>query len=229
MKTILITGANGNLGTAVVKALHAQGYQIIAAVGRSGADEIANIPHVYVQSLDILNEETTNNFAKEMIEKFKQIDVVISLVGSYVKGDIQQTDKGMLDKMFNLNFFSLFNIVKPIFAHYSDNKQGGKFIFIGAKPALEANEGKDNFAYSLSKTLVFKTAELINAEGKGKGITASVIVPSTIDSGSANTDTTEKDFTTRVSPEKIADLISFMLSDTGMMLKESVLKAYHEG
>jgi len=57
----------------------------------------------------------------------------------------------------------------------------GRLVYIGSRPALDAKSGKDVLAYALSKSLLFKLAEFLNEEAKGKNITATVVVPSTLD------------------------------------------------
>ena len=75
--------------------------------------------------------------------------------------------------------------------------------------------------------MIFKLAESINAEGKDKGVTAIVIVPSTIDTEANRKAMPNADFSKWVPAENIADAISYSLSDTGRMLRESVIKIYN--
>lgn len=99
---------------------------------------------------------------------------------------------------------------------------------MGSRPALEAEEGKDLIAYAFSKRLVFYLAELINVYGKGKNISASVIVPSTIDTPANRQAIPHADFSKWVTPEAIADTICFLLSDSGRQIREGVVKLYNE-
>ena len=64
------------------------------------------------------------------------------------------------------------------------------------------------FAYALSKAMIFKLAEFINVEGKDKNISATVIVPSTIDTP-ANRAVLEEDFA------KLRILLARGLPDNG--------------
>ena len=97
-------------------------------------------------------------------------------------GNIKDTTKSDLDKMINLNFYTAFHIVRPLLAHFMSRPgSGGQFVLIGSRPGIIASTGKEFFPYSMSKAMIFKLAEFINAEGKDKEVTATVIVPSTID------------------------------------------------
>ena len=224
MKSILITGAAGNLGKSVVEQLHKSGYKILATVGlEQELDIFSHLPNVKSRLLNVLDAKSVSDF----LEENGDIQIAILLVGGYVGGNIHQTDLAQIEKMFQLNFVSAFNIVKPLMTKFEENS-GGQFIFIGSRPSLNAIEGKNVFAYSLTKSLIFNMAELVNAEGKEKQISASVIVPSTIDTALNRKSMPEADFSKWVTPEAIAKTIEFVLSKEGKMLNEPILKVYNQ-
>jgi NAD(P)-dependent dehydrogenase (short-subunit alcohol dehydrogenase family) len=97
---------------------------------------------------------------------------------------------------------------------------------VGSRPALKAKDAKNSVAYSLSKSLIFKLADILNAEGASKNVTASVIVPSTIDTEANRRAMPDKDFSTWVKPDEIADAMAFLCSESGGALRETVLKIY---
>jgi NAD(P)-dependent dehydrogenase (short-subunit alcohol dehydrogenase family) len=227
MSTILITGANGGLGPAVVDRLLNDGYRVLAAVGQAGAGSLPANKNLEVSIVDLLDEKEANGFVEASIRQHADIRAAVLLVGGFAMGKLTSTSGSDLEKMISLNFYSAFNIVKPLLSHFLGRPEGGQVILIGARPGLSAAAGKDFFAYSLSKAMIFKLAEFINAEGKDKAVTATVIVPSTIDTEANRKAMPDADFSKWVPAEKIADAISFALSDTGGMLRESVIKIYN--
>jgi NAD(P)-dependent dehydrogenase (short-subunit alcohol dehydrogenase family) len=126
-----------------------------------------------------------------------------------------------------LNFYTAFHIVRPLLAHFLKRQGRGQFILVGSRPGLNPTYGKDFFAYSMSKAMIFRLAEFINLEGKDKLVTATVIVPSTIDTEANRKDMPDADFSKWVPAKNIADAVSYSLSDTGWMLRENVLKIYN--
>jgi NAD(P)-dependent dehydrogenase (short-subunit alcohol dehydrogenase family) len=102
----------------------------------------------------------------------------------------------------------------------------GRLVFIGARPALKASQGKGLIAYALSKSLLFKVAELLNEEGKNKNVVASVVVPSTIDTPANRASMPDADPNNWVKPEEIADVLELICSDKGNVLREPVYKVY---
>jgi NAD(P)-dependent dehydrogenase (short-subunit alcohol dehydrogenase family) len=146
-------------------------------------------------------------------------------VGGYAPGSVQDTDGSALKKMYSLNFESAYFTARPAFAQMM--AQGsGKIILIGARPALTADEGKKSLPYALSKSLIFKLADFLNAEGSGNNVTTTVIVPSIIDTPANRKSMPSADFSAWVKPAEIAEAISFVVSDKNSALRETVLKMY---
>ncbi|MCF0059022.1 SDR family NAD(P)-dependent oxidoreductase [Dyadobacter sp. CY356] len=225
-KNIIISGASGGLGRDVVKKLSDLGNHLYVTFGSKNTDTFSGFENVTGQVVDLTNNDESVNFIDTTLEKAKTIQAGIFLVGAYAPGGLDKTDDALLAKMFNLNFFTAFHLVKPLMEHFKANG-GGQFIFVGARPALEADQGKGNFAYALSKSLVFKMAEFINAEGKADNITATVIVPSTIDTPTNREAMPDADFTKWISASDIAESIAFILTDSGQKLRETVFKIYN--
>lgn len=227
MSTILITGANGNLGITVVQRLLDEGHQLIAATGIDGAGALPERINLDTSHVDLANEDSAGQFVSQAVEKYPDLCAAVLLVGGFAMGKIQDTTREDLEKMIELNFFTAYHVVRPMLRYFQSRPGGGQFILVGSRPGLDAETGKDFFAYSLSKSMIFKLAEFINAEGIGKGVTATVIVPSTIDTEANRKAMPNADFSKWVPAENIADAISFSLSETGKMLRESVIKIYN--
>jgi len=227
MASIIITGANGNLGITVVRRLLKDGYHIRAVSGHLGAEKLPRDGRLEVSEVDLFIEEQAKNYVEQSLIKYPDLQAAVLLVGGYMGGNYQEVKKPDIDKMINLNFYTAFNIVKPLLTHFLNRADGGQFVFIGSRAGLNAAEGRDSFAYSMSKSLIFRMAEFINAEGKSKKVTATVLVPSTIDTETNRRTMPGSDYSKWVPAENIADAISFLLSETGQMLRDSVIKIYN--
>jgi len=227
MATIIVSGANGHLGLTVVNRLLEGGYSIMSVSGKQGAGEMPQHKNLSNYQVDLLQENEAEVFVNEAIVNNPDMQAAVLLVGGFTMGKLTETNKEDLERMFGINFYTAFNVVKPLLKHFLHRPQGGQFILIGSRPGLNAEAGKDFFAYSLSKSMVFKLAEFINAEGKDKNITATVIVPSTIDTEANRKAMPGADFSKWVPAENIADAISFSLSETGKMIKENIMKIYN--
>ena len=226
MSTILITGANGNLGQAVTNHLLGKGYSLLAA-GLGNAGDLPAHDRLTFHQADLMDEATALRFAEKVIRETGDLEAAVLLVGGFAMGKLADTSKAELEKMIGLNFYTAYHLVRPLLKHFLSRQEGGQFILVGSRPGLDAAAGKDFFAYSLSKAMIFKLAEFINAEGKKNNVTATVIVPSTIDTPDNRKAMPDADFSSWVPPERIAEVISFALTPAGKMLRENILKVYN--
>jgi NAD(P)-dependent dehydrogenase (short-subunit alcohol dehydrogenase family) len=227
MKTVIITGANGNLGSAVTKKFLEKGYRVVATVVTE-AMRSDFIPHEYleVKVVDLSNENETTDFIQKVIAVYTKIDAALMLVGGFAMGNISATSSADIQKQVSLNFATAYHVTRPLFQHMLENANG-RLVYIGARPAIEALQGKDMIAYGLSKSLLFKLAEYLNAEAKGKNVTATVVAPSTLDTTLNRKSMPDVDPANWVQPVVLAEILEFVVSDKGGPLRETVLKVYN--
>jgi NAD(P)-dependent dehydrogenase (short-subunit alcohol dehydrogenase family) len=227
MKKIIITGANGNLGSAVTKVFLERGYTIIATVHKEeDKKEMPQHPNLQVVALNLENETDAASFVQNAIDTHGTIDAALMLVGGFTAGKIEDTKTEDIKKQITLNFETAYNIMHPLYQHIQ--QQGyGRLVFIGARPALQAVDGKNLIAYALSKSLLFKLAEFINKDAKGKNITATVVVPSTIDTPLNRKNIPDADPNNWVKAEDLAEILEFVCSDKATPLRQTVLKVYN--
>jgi NAD(P)-dependent dehydrogenase (short-subunit alcohol dehydrogenase family) len=226
-KLIIITGANGNLGSTVTKTFLLKGYRVLATVLKEEMKKDFEPQELLdIQVADLNNEEAAAAFVINALAKYGSIHAVILLVGGFAAGDILHTSLADIKQQISLNFDTAFNIAKPAFEHMQQQKKG-RLIFIGARPAIDNKHGKDLVAYALSKSLLFKLADYINESAKGTDVTATVIAPSTLDTPLNRKYMPGVDPEIWVKPSALAELLAFVVSDDGAILRETVLKAYN--
>ncbi len=227
MKAAIVTGASGNMGQAVVKKFIDEGYYVIGTVIPNDpvpldfpADKFEKVV------VDLTNEDDSKTFVDTILEKHESIDAAVLTVGGFAMGKIAETKTADIAKQYKLNFETAYNVARPVFVQMMKQNKGRVFI-IGSKPGLDAKNGKGMVAYGLAKSLVFRLAELMNDEAKGKNVVTSVVVPSTIDTPSNRKAMPDTNFDSWVKPEAIADIIYWHCTDEASVLREPVLKIYN--
>jgi NAD(P)-dependent dehydrogenase (short-subunit alcohol dehydrogenase family) len=226
-KTVIITGANGNLGAAVTKEFLDKGYKVVATVATEAMkNDIAAHENIEVGVVDLTNEEATNSFVQQAIDTYKTIDAALLLVGGFAMGNIEATPIADIHKQLSLNFDTAYNVARPLYKHMLRNNKG-RIIFIGARPSLEAAAGKGLIAYGLSKSLLFKLAEYMNEEAKGKNVVTTVVVPSTLDTALNRKSMPDANPDNWVKPPALAALLEFAVNGVATPLRETVLKVYN--
>jgi NAD(P)-dependent dehydrogenase (short-subunit alcohol dehydrogenase family) len=226
-KTVIITGANGNLGTAVTNHLLNKGYTVIATVINEEAKKDFS-PHksLEVQVVNLANEEEANSFVQNAIDRYKTIDGALLLVGGFAMGSITDTKSEDIKKQIQLNFDTAYHVARPLYQHMLQNNYG-RIVFIGSRPALKPVDGRKMVSYALSKSLLFHLAEFINEDAKGKNITATVVVPSTLDTPANRKSMPNANPDNWVKTESLAEILEFVISEKGQPLREPVLKVYN--
>lgn len=102
MKTFIITGANGNLGTACVKKFLAAGHKVIAVDGHDNNLSFAAANPAYAfATVNLTNEDQTTAFITDVIKKYETIDGALMLVGGFAAGNIAATTGADIHKMFS--------------------------------------------------------------------------------------------------------------------------------
>lgn len=226
-KTAIVTGASGNMGQAVVKKFLAKGYTVVGTIVPND-----HVPFDVVDTklekviVDLMNEDDAEKFVQSVAAKYGSVDAAVLTVGGFAMGAVADTKTSDIHKQYKLNFETAYNVARPAFVQMLQQKTGRIFL-IGSKPGLSAVNSKGMVAYGLGKSLIFRLAELMNAEAKGTNVVTSVVVPSTIDTPQNRKAMPDADPAAWVKPEAIADVIYFYCGDDAAALREPVIKLYN--
>jgi len=220
-RNIIITGSAGNLGTAVVSKFKREGFKVIAVISPGSDQEVEEADDVY--HVDVTNEQSVQDFSKEYQIQYGSLECMALLVGGFALGGIDETSSKDIEKMIQLNFFSAFNMVKH-FIPLMRKANNGTFLFVGAKPALHPNEGKDVLAYALSKSMVIDLADFIANETADLKVRSHVFVPSIIDTPQNRASMPDADFGDWVKTDEIAEAMHY--AATNAALRNMTFKLY---
>jgi NAD(P)-dependent dehydrogenase (short-subunit alcohol dehydrogenase family) len=227
MKTVIVSGASGNLGHAVITKFLANDYKVIGTVTVNETLSFSSHKNFVAGVVDLTKEEAVKSFMDSTLKKNVKIDVGVLTVGGYTAGKIAET--GIIDirQQFMLNFETAYNIARPLFLHML--RQGsGKIFLTGARPGIEMRHSKGMAAYGLSKSLIFRLAELMNEEAKGTDVNVTVIVPSTIDTPQNRKSMPDSDPSKWIKAEDIAAMIYANTAAEFAGAKEMIIKAYNK-
>lgn len=227
MKTAIVTGADGNLGNSIVKKFIKEGYFVTGTILHDKKSNIDFSPGSFekiVVNLD--SENDSQKFVEKVVADHSNIAVAVLTVGGFAKGSMNDTNTSVIKNQYQLNFETAYNVARPVFSQMM--KQGsGRIFMIGSKQGLASKNGKRAVAYGLAKSLLFRLAELMNAEAKGKNVVVTVIVPSTIDTPQNRDGMPDAPFENWVKPESIADIIYWYCTDEAAAIREPVIKVYN--
>ena len=220
-RTVIVTGATGNLGSAVVDKFHSEKWKVIGTVMKG--EEVKN-KNFEAYTVDLVDDKDSSDFIKKILSKNNSIDAAVLTAGGFAMSNIADTTATDIRKQYALNFETAYNIAQPVFKQMM-KQSSGRIFLIGARPGLSARYSKGMVAYGLSKSLLFRLAELMNEEAKHSNVVTSVIVPSTIDTPENRASMPDADPTRWVKAESIADIIFYHTMNE--VIREPVIKVYN--
>ena len=222
-RNIIITGAAGNLGSAVVEKFKREGYHVIALLQPGKDEEVEDADDSY--EVDVTNEESVAEFVKEYQLQYNELDALAMIAGGFAMGSIEDAKQSDFEKMFSLNFFSAYHLVRG-FLPFMKKQQKGTFLFVGARPALQLEDASATIAYAMSKRLIVSLAEILATETKETNIRSHVFVPSIIDTPPNREAMPDSDFSKWVSPKEIAEAMHYAVNNPA--LRNMTFKLYGE-
>lgn len=219
-KTIIVSGASGNLGKAVVNHFIQKDYKVNGLVHRQS--EKKDDENYQEYQVDLLDEKASQACVSKIIAKDQQINSAVLTAGGFKMGTIAKTSVKDLEHQYQLNFQTAYNLARPILTKMQEQGQGTLF-FIGSEPGMDTRKAKSTVAYSLSKSLLFQLANIINTEAKNTAIKAYVVVPSTIDTPQNREAVPDADFSKWEKPEDIAEIIAKYVNQSDDKTKSTLV------
>ena len=222
-KVVLVTGANGGLGSYVTQAFLDAGATVI---GTSRKIQQTDFNHRAYTAMpgEIATREGATVLVGQVVARFQRLDVVAHTVGGFAGGSsVVDTDDATLQRMLDLNLNALFHVLRatiPVLRQSGD----GRFIAIGSRAALEPGTGVG--AYSASKAAMVSLIKTVALENKDAGLRANAILPGTMDTAANRKAIPNADYSKWVRPAAIADMIVWLAGDAGKDINGAAIPVY---
>jgi NAD(P)-dependent dehydrogenase (short-subunit alcohol dehydrogenase family) len=216
-KTIVITGAAGALGTAVSASLAAAGARVIALdlaeIKSGGVFELA------IGGVDLTSPEAVQRAFATIGTRFATLDGLANIAGGFRWETVADGSVATWDRLYAMNLKSVVLACQaglPLL-----RRPGGAIVNISAAASQRAEAGMG--AYAASKAGVSRLTESLAAELKDSGVRVNAVLPSIIDTAANRASMPEADFTRWVTPDALADVIGFLLSDKARAITGALL------
>lgn len=225
-QVVLITGAQGGLGTFVTAAFLEAGAQV---VGTARQIDSAAFTHPRFEGIpaDLTREHNATRLVADALEKFRKIDVLVHVTGGFAGGSpIHETDDATWGTMLDLNLRAGLNILRAVLPSMREQKRG-RIVAIGSRAGVEP--AANISAYSASKAALVSLMKTAALENRKLGITANVILPGTIDTPANRRSDPNADRSKWVSPQRLAALALFLASDEAADITGAAIPVYGAG
>lgn len=223
-RTVVVTGAAGNLGRAVAAAFAARGATLVLLDRSEEALRNAYGHHDQRRELaavDLLDAAQVTALAQGIVARHARIDVLANLAGGFRMGEaVHETSDATVDFLLDINVRTLLNAVRAVVPQMLA-AGGGKIVNVGAAAALKgvARMG----AYVAAKSAVIRLTEAMAAELREKNINVNCVLPTIIDTPENRAAMPDADPKRWVAPEDLANAIVFLASDAARAIHGAAL------
>lgn len=234
-KCALITGATRGIGKQIAITLAKQGYNI-ALNYRKENEELENtkkeIEEIGVQVIavkgDVANFEDCENFVKQVIERFGQIDVLVNNAGITKDMLLMRMKQEDFKQVLDTNLVGTFNVTKNV-VPYMMKARSGRIINISSVVGISGNAGQTN--YSASKAGIIGFTKSLAKEIASRNILVNAVAPGFIETNM--TDVLKDDVKQEIAKniplkrmgttQDVANVVKFLASDDSSYITGQVI------
>jgi NAD(P)-dependent dehydrogenase (short-subunit alcohol dehydrogenase family) len=221
-RSVVVTGAAGALGRAVVTEFRGRGLEVIA-LDRAGdsLDELGDQDGVHPLAVDLADRAAVQQ-GWAAVDDLGTPSSLVALAGGFAPGSLADLDVDTLDGLWRSNVSSLVWCCQAA-APRMAAAGGGAIVAVGSKTAIS---GSAPVAHAASKAAVVRVAELLAEELGPQRIRVNTVLPSVIDTP-ANRVWMSADLAARaVAPAAIAKVIAFLCSEDAAPISGASVPVY---
>ena len=231
MKNVLITGATGGIGEALVEKFHKANYNIVAS--GTNTEKLNKITNTYKERLtcfqcDLSKKKEVIKLAEQASKLYGQIDVLINNAGITRDNLFLRMKDEEWEEVINVNLNANFYLTKIILKEMLKNKWG-RIINITSDAAKIGNSGQAN--YVASKAAIEGLTKTLANELASRGITVNCVSPGFINTDILKSiDESKLNLMTKTIPigrigktVEIADAVFFLSSEESAYITGQVL------
>ena len=233
-KTVLVVGANGEIGSSLVRSIGGR-CRVIAWVSPrievNAARQILNlVEDDVILPVDLGDQVEVKRAFTETKAKFPDIDAVINCAGAAVGSHSLMTTQAELTYMWNINFLASVFITQLV-SRGMLRRKTGKIIHVASIQGIIAEPG--NLAYGSSKAALIHACKIFARELGPHGIAVNTICPTVIESKMSDAmDTVSKERLLEYSAnggkmvkiDEVVELIEFLLTVEGTAINGQALR-----
>lgn len=223
MKTVVVTGDSGALGSAIVDRLLEEGYKVVG-LSRRTTDEMEERINKYNQqyvhvNFDLSKTEEVKELYLKVLKKEGPIYGLVNNAAFAYDDIVTNADYKELEKMFRINVFSPIMLTKYVIRDMLLNEVKGSLVHISSVSAHTGYKGLS--MYAATKGALESFSRTVAREWGAKGIRSNCVAPGFMETPmSASLSEDEKDRIYRRTSLKrptevkdVAEVVVFLLSE----------------
>ncbi len=224
---VIVTGAAGNLGSAVARTLARKGARVVCVdraertldTAGGGIDPARML---WITGQDIGVKSAMDAVVAGAVARFGPVTGLVNTVGGFATAKVIDGALDQWDRMMLLNAgIALVTSAAVLPGMVAAGR--GRIVHIAAQPGIRAAAGQA--AYAASKAAVIRLVESIAAEHRADRITANCILPGTLDTPQNRASMPDARPDIWIAPADIAELIAFLVSPAGAVVTGAAIPA----
>lgn len=221
MTAVIVTGAAGALGHAVVAEFRAAGRPVVALdLPGTRLDELGTRDGVHAVPADLAGRAGVQEAFAAVDALALAPDALVGLAGGFTPGTLADLDEETLEGLWRSNFSSALWTAQAAAARFTG---GGSIVTVGSKTAVG---GPAPVAHATSKAAVVRLTQLLAEELRPQRIRVNAVLPSVIDTP-ANRSWMSADLAARaVDPAAIAKVIAFLCGPDAAPISGAAIPVY---
>jgi NAD(P)-dependent dehydrogenase (short-subunit alcohol dehydrogenase family) len=223
---VVVTGATGALGAAVVRRLILEG-------------ACCHVPVREKDSLDALSDLAGPSLRVERgVDPAREADMerfhgalpalwaTVHCVGAFLAGALEATPLAQVERLFESNVFTSWNCARAAARSLQAAGTGGRIVLVAARAGLEPRSGAGMAAYAASKAAVAALTEALGEELAVDGILVNAVAPSVMDTPANRAAMPTADFARWPSTDEVAGTIAWLCSPRHTLVRGAVVPVY---
>lgn len=224
-KVIIVTGAAGNVGSALATLLSQRGARVAAVdtVKERLEPVVAGLSdsnHLALSAYDLTDPKATEALVAEVEAKCGRLDAVGTTVGGFAMAKLAEAGLEQWEHMFALNVKTTWNIYRAAVPAIR-RAGGGALCGIGSAAGLRGSG--EMAAYGATKSAVMRLTESLADELRPDGIRVNAVLPSTIDTPQNRAAMPGADTSRWVKPTEVAEAMAWLMSDAASGVSGALL------
>jgi NAD(P)-dependent dehydrogenase (short-subunit alcohol dehydrogenase family) len=218
-RTVMLTGAAGNLGRAVAAAFAAAGANLALLDLKRG--NLQDSDRQFFVEADLFAPASVQSAVDKTLQRYGGIDVLCNIAGGFRMGaGVHELSDRDWNFMMDVNARTVLNMARAV-VPVMLKAGGGKIVNIGA---FAAQKGAAQMgAYIASKSAVIRLTETMAAELREKNINVNCVLPTIIDTPENRAAMPKADPKRWVAAADLAQVIVFLASDAARAIHGAAL------
>jgi NAD(P)-dependent dehydrogenase (short-subunit alcohol dehydrogenase family) len=229
-RVVLINGASGGLGPAVVQVFAEEGCNLVLTARRQEqleqtmTDLGLDPQKTLLVPADLTDRSAVAKLISTTKKRFGPIDVVAHVTGGFSGGvPVQSIEPDAWHAMLNLNLTAAFLVARAVLPSMLE-RGTGKLVFVSSR---SGSQPTPNLAeYTVSKSSLDMFVQVLAEETRQHGVNVNAVAPSVIDTPTNRKFNPKADYDTWVTPESIAGVIQFLASDAARDIHGAIVPIY---